>query len=101
MRTTSIAQRIRHELPDTKVPGDVDRAVREWLAADDDFNVWFLETTKGQLDDAKLLGLVEGYGGDQDEVERAWEDFRDTANESPLLACLARSLAKMEELKQK
>lgn len=75
MKTTSVGERIRATLPDAKPSASIERTVRDWLLADEDFNVWFLETTKGTLDDAKLMALLGGYGEDQDEVGRAWDAF--------------------------
>jgi hypothetical protein len=104
MRTKAVAQKIRHELSDAKIErgGALDAAVRRWLEADGDFNLWFLETTKGALADSALLALVEGYGGDQDDVERAWDDFRDLGGEpAALVEVLERSMQRMAKLKEK
>src|SRR6478672_12425973 len=102
MRTTAVAQKIRRDLPDAKVEQPLEATIRKWLVADDDFNLWFLETTKGKLDDTSLLALVEGYGNDQDAVERAWEDFRDRRIDSAVLAVrLETSITTMTALKDK
>lgn len=101
MKTTSVGERIRAALPDAKASASVERTVRDWLAADADFNVWFLETTKGALDDAKLMGLLSGYGDDQDAVGRAWNDFERTRDEAALTAALAASTQVIAALKQK
>jgi len=102
MRTTAVAQKIRRELPDAKTEQPLEATIRKWLVADDDFNLWFLETTKGKLDDTSLLALVEGYGNDQDAVERAWDDFRDrTIDDAVLMVRLETSIAAMEALKEK
>jgi hypothetical protein len=102
MRTTAVAQKIRRDLPDARVPQELESVVRKWLVADDDFNLWFLETTKGKLDDSSLLALVEGYGDDQDEVERAWDDFRDKRiDEAVLTVRLETSITTMNSLKEK
>jgi hypothetical protein len=101
VRTTAIAQRIRRELPDTKPDPTLEATIRKWFAADDDFNLWFLETTKGKLDDSSLLALVEGYGDDQDAVEHAWESFRDHFDAAGLITALENSMVRLGELKQK
>ena len=102
MRTTAVAQKIRRELPDAKPEQPLEATIRKWLVADDDFNLWFLETTKGKLDDSSLLALVEGYGNDQDSVERAWDDFRDkTIDGAVLTVRLETSIAAMQALKEK
>ena len=101
MRTTAVAEKIRHELSDAKPDPSLEATIRKWLQADSDFNVWFLETTKGKLDDSSLLALVEGYGQDQDAVERAWDDFRDGPDPSELGAVLERSIERMTALKNK
>lgn len=99
--TTSVGERIRAALPDAKPSAMLEKTVREWLAADADFNVWFLETTKGALDDAKLMALLSGYGDDQDAVGRAWDDFERTRDEPALTNVLAASTKVMVALKLK
>jgi hypothetical protein len=101
MKPTSIGQRIRTELSDIGAGVELERKIRGWLAGDDAFNLWFLETTKGGLADQDLMTLVEGYGSDQDAVENAWEAFLRNRDEAALTACFAASLAKMESLKNK
>jgi hypothetical protein len=102
MRTTAVAQKIRRELPDSKVEQPLEATIRKWLVADDDFNLWFLETTKGKLDDTSLLALVEGYGNDQDSIERAWDDFRDQRIDAAVLTVrLETSITTMKALKEK
>jgi hypothetical protein len=102
VRTTAVSQKIRRELPDARLEADVETVVRKWLVADDDFNLWFLETTKGKLDDTSLLALVEGYGHDQDAVEGAWDDFRDRRiDEAVLTVRLETSITTMNALKEK
>ena len=102
MRTTAVSAKIKRDLPDARVEQPLEAVIRKWLAADDDFNLWFLETTKGTLDDASLLALVEGYGNDQDGVERAWEDFRDRRIDAATLAVrLETSITTMTALKEK
>jgi hypothetical protein len=99
--TTSVGERIRAALPDAKASAPLEKTVRDWLACDADFNVWFLETTKGALDDAKLMALLSGYGDDQDAVGGAWDDFERTRDEAALTAVLAASTKAMAALKQK
>ena len=101
MRTTSVGDRIRAELADAKPSTALEKAVRDWLLADQEFNVWFLETTKGALDDAKLTSLLTGYGDDQDAVERAWKDFDATRDEAALTRALAISTDQLAALKAK
>ena len=99
--TTSVGEKIRAALPDAGASVTLEKAVRDWLLADQDFNVWFLETTKGALDDAKLMGLLGGYGDDQDAVGRAWEAFESDRDEAALARVLAASRVAMDALKQK
>ncbi len=102
MRTTAVSQKIRRELPDAQLEPALEAVVRRWLLADDDFNLWFLETTKGKLDDSSLLALVEGYGNDQDSIERAWDDFRDRRIDAATLCVrLETSITTMSSLKEK
>lgn len=101
MKTTSVGERIRATLPDAKPSASIERTVRDWLLADEDFNVWFLETTKGTLDDAKLMALLGGYGEDQDEVGRAWDAFEIDRDEAALASALASSKERMAALKLK
>jgi hypothetical protein len=101
VKTTSVGERIRAALPDAKPSVALEKTVRAWLLADQDFNVWFLETTKGALDDSKLMALLGGYGDDQDAVGLAWADFESSRDEAALTAVLARSTEVMAALKQK
>ncbi len=102
VRTTAVSQKIRREIADAKLDTPLEATVRKWLVADEDFNLWFLETTKGKLDDSSLLALVEGYGNDQDAVERAWDDFRDKRiDEAVLTVRLETSITTMKALKEK
>jgi len=55
VKTTSVGERLRGALPDSKPSIALEKTVRDWLVADQEFNVWFLETTKGALDDATKL----------------------------------------------
>ncbi|MEA2746259.1 MAG: hypothetical protein QOI41_402 [Myxococcales bacterium] len=101
VKTTSVGDKIRAALPDVKASADLQKTVRDWLVADGDFNVWFLETTKGALDDAKLMALLSGYGDDQDAVSGAWDDFERTRDEAALTEVLAASTKVMAALKLK
>jgi hypothetical protein len=101
VKTTSVGEKIRAALPDAKPSATIERTVRDWLLADQDFNVWFLETTKGTLDDAKLMALLGGYGEDQDAVGRAWDAFEIERDEAALAAVLAASKERMAALKLK
>lgn len=101
MKTTSVGEKIRAALPESKASVALERTVRDWLVADQDFNVWFLETTKGALDDATLMGLLSGYGDDQDAVGRAWEAFEVDRDEASLTRALAASTEVMRALKHK
>ena len=92
---------IRAALPDAKASVTLENNVRDWLLADQEFNVWFLETTKGALDDATLMGLLAGYGDDQDAVARAWNAFESDRDEAALTSALAASTRTMSELKHK
>jgi len=101
MHPIAIGKRIRDELSEVTVEAEVEKTIRRWIAADDDFNVWFLETTKGKLDDQDLLDLMDGYGSDQESVEEAWHRFRGTKDASHLVATLEASLLKMDALKKR
>jgi hypothetical protein len=101
MHPTSIGKRIRDELSEVSAAAEVEKTIRRWLVADDDFNLWFLETTKGKLDDQDLLDLMDGYGQDQEAVESAWDRYRGTRDEAHLVAILELSLSKMSALKAK
>ncbi|MDB4933574.1 MAG: hypothetical protein JWP87_546 [Labilithrix sp.] len=101
MKTTSVGERIRAALPDAKASVTLEKTVRDWLLADQDFNVWFLETTKGTLDDSKLMALLGGYGDDQDAVGRAWDTFESDRDEAALTKVLATSTEVMAALKLK
>lgn len=101
MHPTAISKRIRDELCEVRAEADLEKTIRRWLVADDDFNLWFLETTKGRLDDQDLLDLMDGYGRDQEAVESAWERFRGTKDALHLVTTLEASLSWMEALKIK
>jgi hypothetical protein len=101
VKTTSVGDKIRAALSDAKPSATLERTVRDWLLADQDFNVWFLETTKGTLDDAKLMALLGGYGDDQEAVGCAWDAFEVDRDEAALTAALATSTERMAALKLK
>lgn len=100
MHPTSIGKRIRDELSEVSAEADLEKLIRRWLVADDDFNLWFLDTTKGKLDDQDLLDLMDGYGHDQAAVESAWDRFRGTRDVAHLVAALELSLSTMAGLKK-
>lgn len=99
--TTSVGEKIRAALPDARASVTLEKTVHEWLLADQDFNHWFLETTKGALDDATLMALLSGYGEDQEAVERAWRAFEVDRDEAALTRALAASAEVMGALKHK
>jgi hypothetical protein len=105
VRKTAVAEKIRSELSDAKVDVPLAATIKKWLEADADFNNWFLETTKRALDDSSLLALVEGYGGDQDDVESAWEEYLDPGERGgdpdALTSVLEMSINRMAALKDK
>jgi len=101
VRGTSVGEKIRVELADVRPSAELESVVRAWLASDQDFNAWFLETTKGAIDDSSLMALLTGYGSDQDAVERAWERFSFDRDEVALTKVLAASTEQMSALKQK
>jgi hypothetical protein len=101
VKTRSVGERIRDALSDAKPSATLEKSVRAWLADDEGFNVWFLETTKGPLDDTKLMALLGGYGDDQDAVGRAWDAFEVDRDEAALTAALALSTERMAALKRK
>ena len=99
--TTSVGEKSAPPSPTAKASVTLEKTVHDWLLADQDFNVWFLETTKGALDDATLMALLSGYGDDQDAVGRAWEAFEVGRDEAALTRALAASTEAMTALKHK
>lgn len=95
---TALSDRIRNEMSDLDLGADARKALEAWLAADREFNVWFLETTKGKLDDDALMGLLEGYREDQETVEEAWGSFVGARDLQALTAVLEASAARMTDL---
>lgn len=98
MIPAALSDRIRNEMSDLDLGADARKAVEAWLAADREFNMWFLETTKGKLDDDALMGLLEGYREDQESVEEAWGAFVDARDLSALATVLEASVARMTAL---
>lgn len=101
MQTRSVGERIRGALSDAKPSTTLEQRIRDWLVDDQEFNVWFLETTKGALDDAKLMALLGGYGEDQDAVGDAWDTFERDHDEAALTEVLKLSTQRMAALKLK
>ena len=102
MTTRSLAEEIREELPSLELDADTKAALETWLAADKEFNLWFLVTTKRSLDDDDLMGLLDGYRETQEAAEGAWRAWLSAkADPGPLRAGLAESLAKMRVLMKK
>lgn len=102
MTSRSLAEEIREELPSLDVDADTKAALDRWLAADKEFNLWFLVTTKRSLDDDDLMGLLDGYRETQEAAEAAWRAWIGSrADQASLRAGLAESLAKMHLLMKK
>ena len=101
MGARSIADTIRDDITAVALDGDTRAAVDQWLAADREFNSWFLGTTKRALGDDELMALLDGYREAQETVEDAWAAFRDEPNTSALRASLAISLGRIHGLMQK
>lgn len=101
MPGTSLAERVREELARIE-RDDLRTALSQWIAADKEFNRWFLLTTKRQLADEELMNLLDGYRETQEIVEDAWVSFdkhaRDEASTAILLARVEESLERMREL---
>lgn len=96
--STSIAERIRSEIADRKVSPELRARVDEWLKADKEFNVWFLDTTKRALADDELMALLDGYRESQEIVEEAWADFQENKNETMLMEGMTQSIHRMNLL---
>ena len=102
MSTTSIAEKIQKEINEEVSDPDLKKRIGDWLAADKEFNVWFLVTTKRSLDDDDLMSLLDGYRETQESAESAWRAFRaDKLDPAALRAGLDDSLAKMNALMKK
>lgn len=101
MSTGSIAEDIRDELPSFGADPDTRKALESWLAADKEFNGWFLVTTKGALADDDLMALLDGYRESQETMQAAWKAFRDDQNPAKLAASIAISIARMHALMNK
>lgn len=101
MTPRSIADDIREALPTLALDADTRKAIESWLAADREFNVWFLETTKRALADDELMDLLGGYGESQETISKAWSAFREEPNTAKLHAAIAISSARMQSLMNK
>ena len=97
----SVSALIARDLDELGLDEGVRVVVQRWLAADRDFNYWFVETTKGKLDDDALFGLLGGYAEDQDAVRAAWVAFREDRDLASLAERLETSIARMASLKHK
>lgn len=98
----NLSDEIREELGSLSLDADTKAALEKWLAADKEFNVWFLVTTKRSLDDDDLMGLLDGYRESQEAAESAWRGFRDDKLDATRLRDgLDDSLAKMNALMKK
>lgn len=97
----SVAALIARDLDELGLDEAVRALVQRWLTADREFNYWFVETTKGKLDDDALLGLLGGYAEDQDAVRAAWAAFREDRDAAALAQQLEASIARMAGLKHK
>jgi hypothetical protein len=99
MSSRSLAEDIREEMTGLSLDAETKVAVEKWLQADKEFNVWFLVTTKRQLGDDDLMGLLDGYRETQESAESAWRAFRkDKLDQAGFRQGLDDSLAKMNEL---
>jgi hypothetical protein len=99
--TRSISDDIRDELPSLGVDPDTKTALESWLAADKEFNGWFLVTTKRALADDELMELLDGYRESQETMQAAWKTFREDKNPAKLAASAAISIARMHALMNK
>jgi hypothetical protein len=96
--STSVAERIQSEMDDQEVSPELRVRIAEWLKADEEFNVWFLVTTKRALADDELMALLDGYRESQEIVERGWEDFQLKKDATRLVESLAQSIHRMRLL---
>jgi hypothetical protein len=101
MTPRSIADDIRDALPTLDADADTKAAIESWLLADKEFNVWFLETTKGALADDDLMNLLAGYGDSQETVTSAWTAFRHDSDATKLRTGVTLSIARMQALMTK
>ncbi len=92
---------MRDELVQIAPDADTKKAVEGWLAADREFNTWFLVTTKRALGDDDLMELLDGYRESQETMTTAWGTFREARNGAQLQAYIAISIARMDELMKK
>ena len=101
MTGRSIADDIRDEIAGLQPDADTKKAIESWLAADREFNTWFLVTTKRALGDDDLMDLLDGYRESQDTMTSAWKSFRDESDGPKLQALIATSVARMHDLMHK
>lgn len=102
MTSRSLSDEIRDELPSLDLDAETRAALERWLAADKEFNLWFLVTTKRSLADDDLMSLLEGYRVTQETAEDAWRALRaGRIDPAGLRAGLAESVTKMHLLMRK
>ena len=92
---------MRDELVQIAPDAETKKAVEGWLAADREFNTWFLVTTKRALGDDDLMELLDGYRESQETMTTAWGTFREERNGAQLQSYIAISIARMHELMKK
>lgn len=96
--STSVAERIRSEIADQRFDEELRAHLEEWLRADQEFNVWFLVTTKRALADEELMQLLDGYRESQEIVEDAWANFQDNKDATMLIEAITQSIHRMKLL---
>ena len=101
MSTRSLSDSIREDLRVLTIDADTKKAIEGWLAADREFNTWFLVSTKRALADDDLMALLDGYCDSQDLITNAWNTFMDDKDEPKLEASIAISISRMHDLMQK
>ncbi len=101
MTKRSLAEEIRGDIAGLTLDAEAKQAIEGWLAADREFNTWFLITTKRALADDELMDLLEGYRESQEIMTEAWSTFVDDANAPQLEGAIAVSIAKMHALMHK
>jgi hypothetical protein len=94
--TMSFAERIRSEIADRDVNRELRRRITDWLKADEQFNTWFLVTTKRALRDEELMAILDGYRESQEIVEAAWESFHDNRDAAMLIEGMTQSIHRMQ-----
>lgn len=98
--TQSFAERIKNELADYTIGKEVRSQIDDWLKADQDFNTWFLVTTKRALADDELMALLDGYRESQEIVEQAWDRFVEQKDDAMLTEGLTQSIHRMKLLQE-